>query len=91
MNNHEDDNIVVLCDEDGNNVEFEILDLVDYEGEEYVILLSTEGDGDEVVILKSEEDENGEEDFYGVEDDEVLEAVFNIFKNRFSDEFDFAE
>ena len=30
MNNHEDDNIVVLCDEDGNNVEFEILDLVDY-------------------------------------------------------------
>lgn len=91
MNNHDDDNIVVLSDEEGNNIEFEILDLVDYEGEEYVILLSTEGDGDEVVILKSEEDENGEEDFYGVEDEAVLDAVFNIFKNRFSDEFDFAE
>ena len=91
MNNYDDDNIVVLRDEDGNEIEFEILDLVDYEGEEYVILLSTESDGDEVVILKSEEDENGEEDYYAVEDDAVLEAVFNLFKSRFGDEYDFEE
>lgn len=91
MDNYDDDNIVVLRDEDGNEIEFEILDLVDYEGEEYVILLSTEGDGDEVVILRSEEDDDGEEDYVAVEDDNVLEAVFNIFKNRFGDEYDFEE
>ena len=33
------DNIIVLNDEDGNEVEFEFLDLIEYEGEEYVVLL----------------------------------------------------
>ena len=33
------DNILVLNDEEGNEVEFEFLDLIEYEGEEYVVLL----------------------------------------------------
>lgn len=32
------DNIIILNDEDGNEVEFEFLDLIEYEGEEYVVL-----------------------------------------------------
>ena len=32
-NNEELDNIVTLKDEDGNDVKFEFLDLIDYEGE----------------------------------------------------------
>ena len=49
------DNIVVLNDEDGNEVEFEFLDLIQYDGEDYVVLLPTEDEGEdagEVVILK---------------------------------------
>ena len=41
-NNEELDNIVTLKDEDGNDVKFEFLDLIDYEGEEYVVLLPAE-------------------------------------------------
>lgn len=53
------DNILVLNDEEGNEVEFEFLDLIEYEGEEYVVLLpvdeeETEEPG-EVVILKLED------------------------------------
>lgn len=47
-------NKVVLNDEDGNEVEFELLDLVEYNGEEYVVMLpcdETAYDG-MVVILK---------------------------------------
>ena len=51
------DNIIVLNDENGDEIEFEFLDLIEYEGEEYVVLLphDEEEDADEVVILKLED------------------------------------
>lgn len=53
------DNIVILNDEDGNEVKFEFLDLVELDDEEYVILLPVIDDGveeeGEVVILKVED------------------------------------
>ncbi len=60
------DNIVILNDEDGNEVKFEFLDLVELDDEEYVILLPVIDDGveeeGEVVILKVEDtDEDSEE------------------------------
>ena len=88
------DNIVILNDEDGNEVEFEFLDLIEYEGEQYVVLLPTaeteEDDAGEVVILKLEDTESEEEESYvSVDDEDILNAVFNIFKEKFKDEFNF--
>ena len=89
------DNIVILNDEDGNEVKFEFLDLVELDDEEYVILLPVVDDGveeeGEVVILKVEDtDEDSEEESYvSVEDEEILNKVFEIFKERFKDDFDF--
>lgn len=89
------DNIVVLNDEDGNEVEFEFLDLIEYEGEEYVVLLPNdeeEDDAGEVLILKLEDtDSEDEESYVSVEDEEVLNKVFEIFKEKFKDEFNFVE
>ena len=90
------DNIVILNDEDGNEVKFEFLDLVELEDEEYVILLPVIDDGveeGEVVILKVEDtDEDSEEESYvSVEDEEILNKVFEIFKERFKDDFDFVD
>ena len=88
--------IVVMTDEDGNDVEFEFIDLVEYEDESYVILLPADDedeDSGEVVILrleKSDEDEETES-YVGVEDEDILEAVFNIFRERFKDVFDWQE
>ena len=80
------DNIVVLNDEDGNEVEFEFLDLIEYEGESYVVLLPTDEDEEEageVLILKLEDTDS--------EDEEILNNVFEIFKDKFKDEFNFVE
>ena len=90
------DNIVVLNDEDGNEVQFEFLDLVELDDEEYVVLLpiTEEGEEDEgeVVILKVEDSEDDEEESYvSVEDEDVLNRVFDIFKERFKDDFDFVD
>lgn len=91
----EDDNIIVLTDEDGVDVEFEFCASVQYEGDEYVVLLPTEDDDGEVVILQVREDEAAEDEdevtYVGVEDEAVLQAVFNLFKEQAGDEFDFEE
>ncbi len=90
------DNILVLNDEEGNEVEFEFLDLIEYEGEEYVVLLPVEEENDEepgeVVILKLEDSESEDEESYvSVDDEEVLNKVFEIFKDKFEDEFNFVD
>ncbi len=91
------DNIVVLNDEEGNEVKFEFLDLVELDEEEYVVLLPIDEEGEEdegeVVILKVEDtdDDSEEESYTSVEDDEILNKVFEIFKEKFKDDFDFVD
>ena len=89
------DNIIILNDEEGNEVEFEFLDLIEFEGEEYVVLLPiSEEDDDEgeVVILKVEDTESDEEESYvSVDDENVLNSVFHMFKEKFKDEFNFED
>ena len=97
MENDELDNIIELNDEDGNVVKFEFLDLVELDGEEYVVLLPVVGEGEEgdgeVVILRLEstDGEAGEESYVGVEDEQILSKVFQIFKEKYKDEFNFMD
>ena len=91
------DNIIVLNNEDGEEVKFEFLDLVELDDEQYVVLLpmaeeDSEEEG-EVVILKLEDtdEESDEESYVSVDDEETLMKVFNIFKEKFQDEFDFVD
>ncbi len=94
-NGEESDNIIILNDENGNEVKFEFLDLMEYEGEEYIILLPTEEgeDNDEVVILKVEdvEDDPDMETYVSIDDEDTLNAVFEMFKEKFKDEFNFID
>ena len=88
------DNIIVLNDENGEQIEFEFLDLIEYDGEEYVVLLPNDEDEEpgEVVILKLEDtDSEDEESYVSVDDEEVLKNVFDIFKEKFKDEFNFID
>jgi uncharacterized protein YrzB (UPF0473 family) len=91
----ERDNYIVLKDEDGNEVEFEYLDTVDLNDKEYIVLLPLQGDESEegeVVILEVKVSENGEiEEYLPVENDKELDEVFEEFKERMKDEFDFVD
>ena len=90
-NYEELDNIVVLTDEEGNEVGFEFIDLIQYQGEEFVVLLPCEDEDNEVVILKVEEGDTEEENYVSVDDENKLMTIFEIFKERFKDEFTFAD
>lgn len=93
VENEELDNIITLNDEEGNEVEFEFLDLIEYEGEEYVVLLPVEEteEAGEVVILQVEDIDSEEESYKSVDDDETLNSIFEIFKEKFKDEFNFVD
>lgn len=88
-------NIVILSDENGEDVQFEFLDLIEYDSEEYVILLPVveegEEDDGEVVILRVENSGEEDESYISVDDEEVLTTVFEIFKEKFKDEFNFTD
>ena len=86
------DEVIVLEDEDGNEVEFELGDKVVYEGKEYVVLLPLDEDDNGIVILEYQEGGDEEGDLYlDVEDEDVLNAVFDMFKEKYADEFDFVD
>lgn len=82
------DNIIVLTDENGEEDSFEYMDTVEYEGSEYVVLTPvSEEDSDEleVVILRVLHEENGDDSFVTEEDANVLEAVFEQFRERYEE------
>ncbi|MBQ2952726.1 MAG: DUF1292 domain-containing protein [Clostridia bacterium] len=85
------DPIVTMTDEDGNDVEFEFLDIVEYNGKEYAILLPVADDDGMVVIFRIEPVEGSpdEETYIGVDDEDEAEAVFQIFQAENADEYDF--
>lgn len=85
----EEASIISLTDEEGNEVEFELIDSVDYEGAEYLILLPPDDEAAEVVILEVEPHDDGTETYVTVANEDTLFAVYEIFKERFKDIFTF--
>lgn len=89
----ERDDIVILVDENGEEVEFEHIDTIEMNGNEYVVLApysedeTEEQDEEEVIILKIEHNEDGEDSFVTVEDDDELDAVFEEFQAHMEEEF----
>lgn len=84
-----EDNIIVLTDDNGEDQEFEFLDLIEYENEEYIVIIPVDEKADEVIILKIESLNDEDEQYVGVEDEETLEAVFEIFKEHYKDVVNF--
>ena len=82
--------IITLEDDLGNEQDFEYLDTVEYEGEEYIILLPVEDEEQsEVMILRVDTIDDENESYAGIDDEDTLQAVFNIFKERYKNDFDF--
>ena len=87
------DGIITMTGEDGEEVNFLFLDLVEYEGKDYAVMAQiVDGEPEqEAVILEvvPPEEEDGIESYEGVEDDETLQAVFNLFQERSMEGWDF--
>ena len=87
----EEAGILTLTDENGNDVDFEYLDCIDYEGKEYLVLMPAEEESGEIVILEVEPVDEETENYLSVDDEAVLNTVYEIFKEKYQDVLTFEE
>ena len=88
----EESNILSLTDENGQEVEFEYLDSVEYEGKEYLILMPAEEvESGEIVILEVQPVDEETENYLSVGSEKILDAVYAIFKERYKDVLTFED
>ena len=81
----EESNILMLTDENGVDTEFEYLDCIEYEGKEYLILMPADEESSEIIILQVEPVDEETENYLSVSDENILNAVYGIFKERYKD------
>jgi len=87
----EEENIITLTDENGNETEFEYLDVIEYLGKEYLILMPADEESSEIIILEIEPVDEENENYLAIDDEAILEAVYAIFKERYKDVLTFAD
>jgi uncharacterized protein YrzB (UPF0473 family) len=85
----EEESILTLTDENGVETNFEYMDCIEYEGKEYLILMPEESN--EIVILEVQPVDEENENYIAVESEEILEAVYGIFKERYKDILQFED
>ena len=83
-----------LTDEDGNEIEFELIAQCERNGQQYLAMIPVEdedkNDNDvcEYIILKVAE-EDGEEVLVTVDDDDELDDIADYFDDLFTQEIDY--
>ena len=89
--------LVTLCDDDGKEYTFEVLDAIETDEARYLAMLPVYDDpakmledSGELVIVKVGED-GGEEYFYEIEDDDEYETIADGFTDRLQDYFEIDE
>jgi uncharacterized protein YrzB (UPF0473 family) len=86
----EEEGVLLLTDENGEETAFEYLDCIEYEGKEYLVLMPmADEDEGEVVILEVEPVDEEMENYLAVEDEGLLSTIFEIFKEKFKDVLEF--
>ena len=81
----EESNLISLTDENGQETVFEYLDVIEYNSKEYLILMPAEEESGEVVILEIEPVDEENENYLSVSDEALLNAVYDIFKEKYKD------
>jgi len=85
----EEESILTLTDENGDELRFEYLDCIEMEGVEYLVLMPEESN--EIVILEIQPVDEENENYVAVESEETLDAVYAIFKERYKDVLEFED
>lgn len=91
LSEEEEISIITLTDENGNDEDFEYLDVIEYQGVEYLILMPADENSAEIVILQIEPVDEENENYLAVEDEAILDAVYGIFKERYKDYLTFED
>ena len=81
----DEDSFITLTDEKGNEVDFLLLDVMNYEGADYMVLMplsDEDGEEEELFFLRAERTDEGEI-YSSVEDEELLQAIADAYEKEF--------
>ncbi len=83
----DEDSFITLTDENGNEIDFLLLDVMEYEGADYMVLMPlTDEDGEEdeeeLFFLRAEKTEEGEV-YSSIEDENLLNAIADAYEKEF--------
>ena len=85
--NEEGEELIELIDDEGNIINFRLLDVTEYKGQKYTLLLAAEPNEeiaeDEVVIFRYNE---AEETLEPIEDEALLEELFEFYQSETEEE-----
>ncbi len=81
----EESNLLTLTDENGNDANFEYLDVIEYQGKEYLLLLPADEENAQIVILEIEPVDEENENYLSVTDEDLLNEVYGLFKEKYKD------
>ena len=92
--NEEENNIITLTDEDGKEIDFEVIGDAEIDGTVYYAMTpagaqETNEGIIEYVLLKLIMDEEGEEVFVTVDDEDEFDKVADFFDDMFDSEEDY--
>ena len=88
MDNEYGNDFITLTDEEGNEIELEHLDTIEYNGETYMAFLPAYNSAEEMLndsvefIVLKVDDSEGEEMLVTVDDEDILQKVFDMFVER---------
>ena len=89
INEEDQGMLITLEDENGQEVEFEFLDVIEFEGTEYIVLIENDEDADEVVILQINQIDEETEEYVSIDDEDTLNKVFELFKKKYEGDINF--
>ena len=91
MTPEEETSILTLTDENGEDIDFEYLDCLTYQDKEYLVLMPADEAETQIVILEVEPVDEENENYLAVEDEEILDAVYGLFKEKYKDVLTFED
>jgi len=85
----EDNELLTLTDEEGNDHDFSVIDIIELDGSKYAILLPVGDDAEdegEAIILRIDADDEGNEVLVDIDDDDEWEKVADTWVSMVEDE-----
>lgn len=81
-----EDNIIILEDDQGNQIEFAVIDVYELNGSTYFAMVEVveagQEESDEVLIMKVDNPESEDAELIVVDDEDELQAAFDEFLRR---------
>lgn len=86
----EDEGIITLSSNNGDEESFGFLDLIEYDGDEFIVLYPMNDENGQVLILRVEEDATSDEydSYVGIDDNDLVQAVFQAYLEKHKDEIE---